>query len=187
MYKTFLFFKFNFVCLYSIWGFKVLREFVLTDHEFSLSLHMCLYGTHTVCSCVCECECWVHRSTDVLSPYGWQVGLSHNSPLCGDLAAYTPSPLLPFSSLHTPARMMWHLTCGVAWVFVYECLTAVCVCVCARGNEASSVWELVLPEECVSSERAYGRPSASLAQVAATSPSPPGSLQMPHRHGQRKI
>lgn len=58
--------------------------------------------------------CCVRPSTDVLSPYGRHVGYSQNSLLCGDLAEHTLLPPLPFHSLHTPARMMWHHTQGVA-------------------------------------------------------------------------
>lgn len=53
----------------------------LPDYEFSSFFHMSLYGTH-VCVPVCALVPSLHSC-----PYGWQVGPSQNTPLCGDLAA----------------------------------------------------------------------------------------------------
>lgn len=46
-----------------------------------LPIYMCVYGQ--------KCVCWDHWSTDVLSPYGWQVVFVLEYSLLGDLAAHT--------------------------------------------------------------------------------------------------
>lgn len=145
-------------------------------------LNTCLYGSLLICRF--SCVCWVHRSTDVLSPYGGQVGLSQNSPLCGDLAAtlFFPS----HSCMNDVAPHMWCCLSFCLWVF--DCTLLLCVCGCVWGNGASSMWEYPLPGECVcvcvlgAGIWTWRLSSASMAQVAAASPSPPGLQQMPHRH-----
>ena len=76
------------------------------------------------------------------------------------------TPFAPFTLRHgwcgTTRSVL--LQCLLMSVFFPDCslLSCVCVCVCVCvcmiewGNEASSVWEFILPGECVSSEQAYG-------------------------------
>lgn len=115
------------------------------------ALTMCLYGPHMY---VLVYVCWVHRSTDVSSPYGGQVGLSQNSPLCGDLAATLSLP--SHSCMNDVAPHMWCCLSFCLWVFDCTSLSCVCVGVCAVIEHPACGNIPCQESVCVSLEQAYG-------------------------------
>lgn len=138
------------------------------------SCSICLLVVHEFWSChvfvcpVCMSSCVCVGSIAPLTCWAHMAGRLDCPRTVHDVVIWQ----LPFSSLHTPAWMMWHLTCGVAWVFVYECLTAICfyvcvwVCVCAVmehpacGNipcqECVCLWSRHMDVDTVTSQHGSG-------------------------------
>lgn len=112
-------------------------------HDPLIFTHVCRYF------CVLVCVCWspsLHWCVEPIWSAGWTVPEQSITWWFGSAHAAT----LSFPSHPCTDDVAPHTWCSLSvCLWVFDCSLLECVCVCEWGNEASSVWECVLPGECV--------------------------------------